>query len=162
MPRHVVAREGEIPDGGRKIVEVDGRSIGIFRVAGDYYALLNRCPHQAAPLCEGRLWSGMTVSDRPGAYANRADVPIVSCIWHGWEFDLRTGQSLCEPQRLRVRTYDVFLEGEMDGQSEAGHEAVAPEQSLVATTFPVESDGQWIVIDVDRRPAISGTPRRDR
>ena len=55
MARHVVARVDEIPPGERKIVEVAGRSIGVFNVGGEFFALRNRCPHQGGPLCEGRL-----------------------------------------------------------------------------------------------------------
>ena len=43
----------EIPPGGRKIVEVAGRTIGVFNVDGEFFALLNRCPHQGGPLCTG-------------------------------------------------------------------------------------------------------------
>ena len=48
-----VAAADEIPPGERKIVEIGGRSIGVFNVAGEYFALRNRCPHQGGPLCEG-------------------------------------------------------------------------------------------------------------
>ena len=51
MARHVVATVEEIPPGQRKIVEVAGRSIGIFNVSGEFFALRNRCPHQGGPLC---------------------------------------------------------------------------------------------------------------
>ncbi len=54
MPqRHVVASTSEIAAGGRKLVNIAGREIGIFNVAGDYYALANRCPHEGGSLCEG-------------------------------------------------------------------------------------------------------------
>jgi 3-phenylpropionate/trans-cinnamate dioxygenase ferredoxin subunit len=48
MSKHVVARIGEIPPGGRKIVRVEGREVGIFNLDGEFYALKNSCPHQAA------------------------------------------------------------------------------------------------------------------
>ena len=51
--KYVVATVDEIPPGSRKIVDVDGRSIGVFNVGGEYFALLNRCPHQGGPLCHG-------------------------------------------------------------------------------------------------------------
>ena len=50
----VVGTIDEIPPGQRKIVDVAGRTIGVFNVGGDYFALLNRCPHQGGPLCSGR------------------------------------------------------------------------------------------------------------
>ena len=55
MASHPVARVGEIPPGGRKIVEIGGRSIGVFNVDGEFFALRNRCPHQGGPLCEGQV-----------------------------------------------------------------------------------------------------------
>ncbi len=142
MARHVVARSGEIPEGGRTIVNIGGLPIGIFNIDGEYFAILNRCPHQGAPLCEGHLWPGLLVSSEPGEYTNRAEVPIISCIWHGWEFDLRTGQSVCDPQRLRVRNYDVKVEA-------AGTDGL----NLHVTTYAVEELGGVIVVDLDRRPS---------
>ena len=145
MARHVVARIGEIPEGGRKLVDLGGIPVGVFHVDGEYFAILNRCPHQAAPLADGHLWPGLLVADRPGEYVNRQDIPIISCIWHGWEFDLRTGQSVCDPQRLRVRNYDVQVRA--DG--------VATRIDLAATTYAVEQADEWIVVDLDRRPSGS-------
>ena len=52
---HVVGRVAEIPPGERKIVELEGRSIGVFNVWGTFYALRNACPHQAGPLCLGTI-----------------------------------------------------------------------------------------------------------
>ena len=53
--RHVVCPARELPRGGRRIVDVDGRSIGVFNIDGEYHAVRNICPHQQAPLCEGWL-----------------------------------------------------------------------------------------------------------
>ena len=65
MPKHVVATVDEIPPGERKIVEIGGRSLGVFNIKGEFYALRNICPHQGGPLCEGRL-TGLVMADRPG------------------------------------------------------------------------------------------------
>ena len=51
MPRHVVAAVDEIAPGTCKIVAVAGREIGVFNVHGEFHALVNRCPHEGAPLC---------------------------------------------------------------------------------------------------------------
>ncbi len=109
MARHVVARVEEIPPGGRKIVTVAGRSIGIFNVGGEFFALRNRCPHQGGPLCEGKTW-GMLSARTPGELEYTRAGEILTCAWHGWEFDIRTGQSWCDPNRLRVRRYAVSVE----------------------------------------------------
>ncbi|MBN8910345.1 MAG: Rieske 2Fe-2S domain-containing protein, partial [Rhodospirillales bacterium] len=55
MARHVVASLGEIAPGDCKIVTVQGREIGVFNVGGEHFALINRCPHEGAPLCRGVL-----------------------------------------------------------------------------------------------------------
>ena len=107
--KFLVGQVSEIPPGSRKIVRVAGRSIGVFNVDGQFYAIRNRCPHQGAPLCEGKLW-GVLTSDVPGSYQYSRSREIIACVWHGWEFSLKTGQSWCDPKRLRVRSYDVSVE----------------------------------------------------
>ena len=109
MGRHLVGRASELPPGQRKIVEVEGRSIGIFNVHGRFYALRNRCPHQAAPLCLGAI-KGMTLPGKPGEYVWARDGEILRCPWHGWEFDIATGRSIFNPHRTRVKTYAVTVE----------------------------------------------------
>ena len=61
--RHVVARAADIPPSSRQVVTVAGHEIGIFNLEGDYYALLNRCPHRSGPLCHGRLRPLISSSD---------------------------------------------------------------------------------------------------
>jgi nitrite reductase/ring-hydroxylating ferredoxin subunit len=98
-----------LPPGERKIVEVQGRSIGVFNVHGTYYALRNSCPHQAAPLCLGAL-TGMTMPGKPGEYVWAREGEILRCPWHGWEFDVTSGRSVCNPHGTRVKTYEVTVE----------------------------------------------------
>jgi nitrite reductase/ring-hydroxylating ferredoxin subunit len=111
MTKHTVGTVSEIPPGKRKIVEVGGRSIGVFNVSGKFYALRNRCPHQGGPLCRGSV-SGTMLPSRPGEYRWGRAGEIVRCPWHGWEFDITTGQSICNPHRTRVRAYEVTVEDE--------------------------------------------------
>jgi len=94
-----------------RIVRVAGREIGIVRFEDELYAVRNVCPHAHAPLCRGVVHSHL-VAGEPGRVDVAGGVPIVSCPWHGWEFDLRTGRALVDPV-LRVRTYDVV---ERDGR----------------------------------------------
>jgi len=111
MGRHVVGRVSEISSGGRKIVEAEGRSIGVFNVRGQFYALRNSCPHQAAPLCLGSL-KGMTLPCKPGEYLWGRDGEILRCPWHGWEFDVTNGTSVFNPHAVRVKSYEVTVETE--------------------------------------------------
>lgn len=106
---HVVASVEEIPVGGRKIVQLDGRSIGVFNVNGTYYAIRNLCPHQQAPLCEGRIM-GTTLPSLPGEYRLGLEGQVLRCPWHAWEFDITNGRSVFDPQGCRVKSYEVSVE----------------------------------------------------
>jgi 3-phenylpropionate/trans-cinnamate dioxygenase ferredoxin subunit len=107
--RYNVGRVSDIPDGGRLLVQIGGRSIGVFNVGGRFFALRNRCAHQGGPLCEGRVFACVD-SDRPGEYRYEEGRYLLECPWHGWEFDLATGQSWFDPHRTRVRRYPVAVE----------------------------------------------------
>lgn len=102
-----VARVGEIPPGGRKIVEIEGRSIGVFNVHGSFVAVLNVCPHELAPVCLGAV-SGTTLASMPGEYCWGREGEILVCPWHGWEFDLLTGRALADG-RKRLRFYPIVV-----------------------------------------------------
>ena len=149
--RYVVARADEIPPGERKIVEVAGRSIGVFNVGGEFLAIRNRCPHQGAPLCEGRLW-GVLTATAPGVFDYRRGGEILACIWHGWEFDLRTGQSLCDPERLRVRRYPTEVATVPTSDMENGADAEASDERVPgpyrAEVYPAATEGEYVVIEV--------------
>jgi nitrite reductase/ring-hydroxylating ferredoxin subunit len=137
MARHVVAAVGEIAEGERKLITIEGRDIGVFNVKGEFYALLNRCPHSGAELCRG-LIVGFADSDEPGEYKLDRPGEFLRCPWHGWEFDIRTGQSWFDPKKVRTRAYKTSVE--------AGAElAKGP---YVAETFPVKVEENYIVIDL--------------
>jgi nitrite reductase (NADH) small subunit len=118
MGRHIIGHVSELPPGERRVVEVDGRSIGVFNVHGQFYALRNRCPHQGAPLCLGAI-KGMALPSKPGEYRWGREGEILRCPWHGWEFDITSGRSIFNPHRTRVRTYEVTIEPEEDAAVEA-------------------------------------------
>src|SRR6476659_6377094 len=106
MSKHAVAAVSELPPGTRKLVNVKGRAIAIFNIKGEFFALFNRCPHQGGSLCHGSL-TGLVESTGPGDYRYSRDGEILRCPWHGWEFDIRTGKSFCDPSRITVRSYPV-------------------------------------------------------
>jgi nitrite reductase/ring-hydroxylating ferredoxin subunit len=105
----VLARAADVPDGERLIVTVSGRSIGIFNVGGRFYAFLNRCPHRGAQLCKGEI-VGRLESDRPGEFRLDPEHRFLACPWHGWEFDLETGESWFDPARTKARPFRVDVE----------------------------------------------------
>ncbi len=132
MERCIVGRLSEFAPGARKIVTVGGRSIGVFNIRGQFYALRNRCPHQGAPLCLGRV-KGTTISSKPYEYVYGRDQEIIQCPWHGWEFEIATGRTCFNPHRMRVKTYDITVEP-------AGAEDVTLE------TFEVTTEGEFVIL----------------
>ncbi len=155
MASHVVARVDELPPGERRIVEIEGRSIGVFNVGGEFFALRNRCPHQGGPLCLGRT-SGFLIGDAPGEYRYSRAGEILRCPWHGWEFDLRTGQSWFDPRHTRVRDYAVSVApGAALVGSDARDHPEAPAPGLEpgpysAELYPVSVEADYVVVEVTR------------
>jgi len=136
MRKHVVAAARELPPGSRKLVDIDGRGIVIFNIGGEFFALANRCPHQGGNLCEGRL-IGLVESNEPGVYRYSRRGEILRCPWHGWEFDVRTGKSWCDPARFRIKAYKARVE---------------PGKNLVegpyrAETFVVTVEEEYLVVE---------------
>ena len=110
MPEHVVGAVAEFPPGTHRVVTVGRAEIGVFNVDGRFFALPNVCPHQFGPLCEGTVNGTTACNAATGwhfAWVRQGE--IVTCPWHGLEFDLVTGRALASP-RLRVRTYPVTVE----------------------------------------------------
>jgi len=98
MSKHRVASVDEIEPGERIIVEIEGKEIGIFNIEGEYRAYLNWCAHQAGPTCEGNV-TGTTQGEynkNDGKveldYCKQGE--ILNCPWHGWEYDLTSGECL--------------------------------------------------------------------
>jgi len=116
MQRYVVARLGDFPPGTRRIVDAAGRSIGVFNRDGTFFALRNSCPHQTGPLCLG-LIMGHVSAERPFSLTLDPEREVIKCPWHGWEFELRTGTSVFNPHRVRVRSYEVTVESPEDDPS---------------------------------------------
>jgi len=169
----VVGKVEEIPPGERRVVEVNGREIVVFNQDGEFYALLNRCPHRGAALCKGRFVANIT-SEAVGEYVFHGENRLLACPWHGWEFDIRTGQSYFDPKGTRARPFPVVVE---DGQTvraklEAGEVACptpaeyaaqvgATGEGLqpgpyVAETFEVTVEDDYVLVST--RPARPARP----
>jgi nitrite reductase (NADH) small subunit len=88
-----VASTSDLKPGAAMTVEVGGKAIALFNVAGKIYATDNTCLHQGGPLGEGIL-----------------DGEIVTCPWHQWEYDVRTGEKVGESS-IKVATYPVEVDG---------------------------------------------------
>ncbi|MGK6312189.1 Rieske (2Fe-2S) protein [Neorhizobium sp. DT-125] len=137
MARHVVAKVDELDIGKSKLVKVAGRDIALFNVKGEFFAIANRCPHEGADLCRGQM-VGLAESDEPGKYRMTRHGELVRCPWHGWEFDIRTGKSWCDPARTRVKSFDVSV-------ASGGALVEGPYQ---AETFPVSIDEDYVVVEI--------------
>jgi 3-phenylpropionate/trans-cinnamate dioxygenase ferredoxin subunit len=85
----------ELPEGGRRCVELGGRRMAVFNVAGTLYALDDTCSHDEGSLSEGLVLDGE-----------------IECPLHGARFDLKTGKPSCLPAVLPVKTYPVRVSGE--------------------------------------------------
>lgn len=109
MSRHVVAAVADIPHGGRHATTVKGRPIVVFNREGQFFALLDKCPHSGAKLSAGLL-TGLVLSEKPGYFEHTRSGEIIKCPWHGWEFDIRTGQSYCSPHDVKTKTFNVSVE----------------------------------------------------
>lgn len=106
--KHYVCSSDDLKQGQPHIVGIRGFTVGVYRVADAFHALLNVCPHRGAPLCEGPQ-CGTTAPVQNNAFVYHREGEIVRCAWHGWEFDIRTGASLVDPS-VRARTFPVTVE----------------------------------------------------
>lgn len=108
MTEHRIGTTDDLPeDGSRLIAEVNGREIAVFRIDGEFHAVLNFCVHEAGPLCEGEL-TGRIVQEPDEwmwDYADRRSVVV--CPWHSWKFDVTTGRCI-DDERYAVPTYEVI------------------------------------------------------
>jgi nitrite reductase (NADH) small subunit len=84
----------DVPPGTGRECVVDDRIIAVFNVDGRLFAIDGICPHAGGPLATGCL-SGT----------------VVTCPWHGWQFDVTTGRHQLTP-RIQQQTFDVILEGD--------------------------------------------------
>lgn len=130
--RYVVAKVGELRPGDRKIIEVGNRSIGVFNVHGQFYALRNSCPHQGAPLCIGPV-TGTTFAVKPYQQTFEREGEIVRCPWHSWEFDITTGRSVFNPHATRVKSFEVTA-GKPDPDD------------IYLETFDVTIEGEFVIL----------------
>lgn len=92
MVKIKIASVNDLRLGGSKVVETDVGNMAFFNVNGSFFATSNTCLHKGGPLGEGSLIG-----------------PVVSCPWHGWEYNISTGENLTNPSRP-LKTYRVFVE----------------------------------------------------
>ena len=89
-----VAKTTDVPDGAGLCVEAEGKEIALFKMNGQFYAMDNTCQHQGGPLGDGAL-----------------EGKEVICPWHGWQYDVTTGQCTTNPN-VRQERYAVQVQGD--------------------------------------------------
>lgn len=146
MKRHVLGPVADFPPGVTRRVEVAGKAIAVFHEGGKFYALRDVCPHMGARLSDGDVWSAID-STGPGKYDVCPGRLFVRCPWHGWEYELATGQSSYDPLKDRVRAYAVSVEpgGELSGgRSDSGR----VDGPYVAETYSVSVENEYLVVEI--------------
>lgn len=95
MPEFVkAAKVAELRTGEARVVECAGRTLALCRVEGGFFALDNTCLHRGGPIGEGFI-----------------DGTTITCPWHGWQYDVRTGESKTNPG-LKLATLETRVEGD--------------------------------------------------
>ncbi len=90
-----VATTDEVDDDDLHCIDVEERTLVLFRKNGEYRVLNNRCTHQGGPLCDGEVSNG-----------------TITCPWHGAEFDIDTGEPAGPPATEGVEAYEVRVQGD--------------------------------------------------
>ena len=166
----VVGKVSDFGEGDRKIIDVNGKSIGVFRVDDQFYALRNRCPHQWGPLCLGD-YAPRAVSSGPGDVRLDSGPPLIACPWHGWEYDLATGQSFMGPGRGNMAALShevsVLTGSELAARSaDGGAAGPAPRADgrvpgpYIAETMLVSVEQDYVVVD-DSPARPESPPQRE-
>lgn len=111
--RYRLGGRTDFPDGSHRVVNVNGRQLGVFHIKGKLYALPNICPHMTGPVCEADILTGsLRASEETGWKPEWVhDGEVIVCPWHGLEYHVPTGQCLAY-QHIRIRRYKVTTEGD--------------------------------------------------
>lgn len=90
----------DVQEGERVTIQLEGREISIFNIDGEFYAHLNWCAHQGGPACEGTITGTVEASFDRDALENEfnwcREGEVLNCPWHGWEYDITTGECLSQ------------------------------------------------------------------
>lgn len=112
--RWEVGGSADLPERGRLVVDLEGMTVGVFRLDGGLYAYESSCPHVDGPVCQGLIVPAVreVIDERntvKGSVFDESDMRIC-CPWHGMEFSIKTGKHPADP-RLALRKLAVSEEG---------------------------------------------------
>lgn len=114
-----IGKVSSFVDPGRKVFDIEGTEVGVFRLDDEFYAWENRCPHLDGPACQGKLLPCTTEATNAdgtsrGREFSKTRMNVV-CPWHGFEFDIRTGRHPTNGNvrlravKLRISDGDIFV-----------------------------------------------------
>jgi nitrite reductase/ring-hydroxylating ferredoxin subunit len=89
---HTVARVEELPPGSARVVAVGDEEVAVFHCEDGFHATQGHCLHMGGPLGRGKL-----------------EGCVVTCPWHGWQYDVRTGENEFD-RAIKLATYEVVVE----------------------------------------------------
>ena len=114
MAEVFVGKTSELKDGERRIVKTAKGEVGLFVEAGHYHAYSNLCPHQGGPACEGVMMNKVVdiiAADHTYQGQTFSDTRHIVCPWHGYEYDLKTGECAGD-KKIKLRKFDVVRKGD--------------------------------------------------
>ncbi len=91
-----VAKASEFDDQPAKCVKVAGKTVALFKLGDEFFAIDDTCTHKGGPLSEGTI-----------------EGDEIECPWHGAHFNIRSGKVILDPAEEDVSTYDVRLSGDV-------------------------------------------------
>jgi len=90
-----VCKTSEVDDQCGKCIEIQGRTLALFNLGGEFYAIDDLCSHEEGPLSEGFV-----------------EGEEVECPWHAARFNIKTGEATCPPAYEGVQSYKVRVSGD--------------------------------------------------
>ena len=114
MPEVSIGRAADFPESSRRVVAIGDLEVGVFFFDGRFTAYENRCPHMGGPACQGKILPRVTeVIAADGTSEGFAFAPAhnVICPWHGYEYDMATGECVAD-RKLRLKKYQVVTKGD--------------------------------------------------
>ena len=109
-----VSAVSDMKSGDRRIVRLEsGKEVGVFFVDGEYYGYSNYCAHAGGPVCEGILVPQVAdVLDDEKRHRGQTftDETHFVCPWHGYEYDIKTGECVGD-RKQKLRKFEVVKRG---------------------------------------------------
>jgi len=94
LAEHKIGQVSSFPPGSMKLVEAGGKKVLIVNAEGTIHAIGNDCTHRGGPLNEGTL-----------------EGKVVTCPWHGGQFDVTTGKATAPPPKSDSPAFKVKIQG---------------------------------------------------